>query len=229
VRHLVRCRLWGGLGATYIVVAMKSGKLHPSTLACPVGTEEWRKLTEWPDFRAVVGAVPPPLPSQDVAPPTILYAGFWDRARAAFLDGIIWIIAALIGGRVWAVVAGETDLSGSTRGLLDFMVGWVYFAAFESSGYQATLGKKALGLKVTDLRGARISFGRATVRYLGRYLSTFLFLGGFIMAAFTERTQTLHDILASCLVVYREPPSGLRAFQRDLPGGEPVRPRNPNR
>jgi uncharacterized RDD family membrane protein YckC len=112
-----------------------------------------------------------------VAPTTIPYAGFWDRARAAFLDGVIWIIAALIGGRVWAAVAGETDLSDSTRALLDFMVGWVYFAAFESSGFQATLGKKAMGLKVTDLGGARISFGRATVRYLGKYLSTFLFLG----------------------------------------------------
>jgi uncharacterized RDD family membrane protein YckC len=42
---------------------------------------------------------------------------------------------------------------------------------------------------------------------------------GWIIAAFTEKKQALHDILANCLVVYRNPPSGLRAFQKDQTGG----------
>jgi uncharacterized RDD family membrane protein YckC len=70
-----------------------------------------------------------------------------------------------------------------------------------------------LGLKVTDLQGNRISFGRATGRYFGMILSTMICFIGFIMVAFTEKKQGLHDILAGALVVkdgavtsYPEPP-----------------------
>ena len=78
---------------------------------------------------------------------------------------------------------------------------WIYFAAFESSPKQATPGKMALGIKVTDLNGRRIGFGKATGRYFGKILS-FIILGiGFIMIAFTEKKQGLHDKMAGCLVV----------------------------
>ncbi len=71
----------------------------------------------------------------------------------------------------------------------------------ESSSLQATLGKKALGLQVTDLEGRRVSFARATGRYFGKVLSAITFGLGYLMAAFTERKQTLHDIVSSCLVI----------------------------
>jgi uncharacterized RDD family membrane protein YckC len=60
----------------------------------------------------------------------------------------------------------------------------------------------ALGLAVTDLAGNRISFWRATVRFLWRIISAFLTLCvGFAMAGFTEKKQALHDQLAGCLVI----------------------------
>jgi uncharacterized RDD family membrane protein YckC len=65
------------------------------------------------------------------------------------------------------------------------------------------LGKKALGLEVTDLQGRRISFARATGRFFGRIISGLILAIGFIMAGFTERKQALHDILAGCLVIRR--------------------------
>ena len=73
----------------------------------------------------------------------------------------------------------------------------------ESSSKQATLGKLALGIVVTDLNGNRISFGRATGRYFGKIVSGMIFAIGYIMAGITERKQALHDIMASCLVVLR--------------------------
>lgn len=85
--------------------------------------------------------------------------------------------------------------------LLGLMAGWIYYALMESSGWQATLGKKVLGLKVTDLAGNRISFARASGRFFGKILSGMLLLVGFMMAGFTERKQALHDILAGCLVL----------------------------
>jgi uncharacterized RDD family membrane protein YckC len=56
------------------------------------------------------------------------------------------------------------------------------------------------GMKVTDLNGARISFGRATARHFAKVLSAFVLFIGFIMVGFTERKQGLHDLLAGTLV-----------------------------
>jgi len=69
--------------------------------------------------------------------------------------------------------------------------------------WQATLAKRAFGLKVTDLEGRRISFTRASYRYLGKLVFGTLLLFGFLFAAFTPRKQALHDILAKCLVLKR--------------------------
>jgi uncharacterized RDD family membrane protein YckC len=71
----------------------------------------------------------------------------------------------------------------------------------ESSSRQATVGKIALGLRVTDLNGERITFLRATGRYFGKIISGMILYIGFIMAAFTEKRQALHDLMAECLVV----------------------------
>ena len=79
-----------------------------------------------------------------------------------------------------------------------------YFALLESSRLQATFGKLLLGIKVVDLSGKRISFARATGRFFAKILSGQVLLIGYLMAAFTERKQTLHDLLAGTLVVTNE-------------------------
>jgi uncharacterized RDD family membrane protein YckC len=95
--------------------------------------------------------------------------------------------------------------SGTTQAiafslLLDLMF-WLYCAAFESSGWQATPGKKLLGLYVTDLKGNRISFLRASGRFLGKALEQLTLFIGFLMAGFTAKKQALHDMLCGCLVL----------------------------
>ena len=90
------------------------------------------------------------------------------------------------------------------RGIVGFVfsagANWIYEAVMESSSKQATLGKMALGLKVTDLEGRRISFARATGRHFAKLLSGMILLVGYIMAGFTERKQALHDMIAGTLV-----------------------------
>ena len=81
--------------------------------------------------------------------------------------------------------------------------GWLYHALMESSSQQGTLGKMALGIKVTDLNGNRITFGRATGRYFSKIISSLTMGVGYIMAGFTQQKQALHDIIAGCLVVNR--------------------------
>ena len=79
----------------------------------------------------------------------------------------------------------------------------------ESSAYQGTVGKIFLGIKVTDLNGHKIGFGRATGRHFGKIISAIILFVGFIMVAFTKRKQGLHDIMAGCLVLNRWPETSI--------------------
>jgi len=79
--------------------------------------------------------------------------------------------------------------------------GWLYGAGFECSPEQATIGKRWMGLKVTDAQGERISFLRATARYGAKYLSALPCFLGFIMALFSSRGRALHDRLTDTRVV----------------------------
>ena len=78
---------------------------------------------------------------------------------------------------------------------------WLYFSLLESSANQATVGKIVCGLKVTDLDGRRISFGRATARYFAKILSGLILLIGFAMVGWTTQKRGLHDFIAGTLVL----------------------------
>ena len=127
------------------------------------------------------------------------YSGFWRRFAAYLIDVILlnvifWIVILILGG-----IGGD---GGAVIGYLLALVGYfAYFSYMESSERQATVGKSALGIQVTDLNGARISFGKALGRTAGKILSALILYIGFIMAAFTEKKQALHDIMAGTLVV----------------------------
>lgn len=122
-----------------------------------------------------------------------IYAGFWRRWAAAVIDGILYYMVAF----ALALAMGEGF--GST--VLAIAAAWLYHALMQSSSRQATLGKMALGIKVTSVEGERISFLRATGRYFATILSSLLLMIGYLMAAFTQRKQALHDMIASTLVV----------------------------
>jgi uncharacterized RDD family membrane protein YckC len=158
---------------------------------------------------------PAPYGAAPAARAQVHYAGFWLRFVAILIDWMLLgfvmgfvIILPLLGRELGSFRGGNpfdtfplySPRFLAIRGLL-LMGGWIYFALLESSAWQATLGKKALGLEVTDMEGRRISFGRATGRYFGKLLSGFILLIGYIMAGFTEKKQALHDILAGTLVI----------------------------
>jgi uncharacterized RDD family membrane protein YckC len=139
---------------------------------------------------------------------TTTYAGFWRRVAAVIIDGLLLSVVtvpltlALGGGDAYADAARSS--AGST---ISTVVSWLYYALMESSAKQATVGKMALGILVTDLEGGRIGFGRATGRYFAKILSALILGIGFLMAAFTQRKQGLHDIIAGTLVVKGQAPS----------------------
>ena len=127
------------------------------------------------------------------------YSGFWRRFVPYVIDNILlsvifWLLVVVLGG-----IAGDGGVIGAYT--LAAIVWLGYYAAMESSTSQATVGKMALGIQVTDLEGNRISFGRALGRNLAKIISVLIFYIGFIMAAFTAKKQALQDMIAGTLVV----------------------------
>ncbi len=140
-------------------------------------------------------------------PPTN-YASFGQRVGAFLLDVIIQVIAGFIIVFFWSLAFaanGVSDQDGLQvmSFILRCVVGWIYYAAMESSPLQGTLGKLALGIKVSDLVGARVSFGRASGRWFSKWVSTLIIGIGWLMAAFTPKRQALHDMMAGTLVLKR--------------------------
>jgi uncharacterized RDD family membrane protein YckC len=128
------------------------------------------------------------------------YASFGERFLAYLVDGVVLAMAGFVFQGFSLFGGMDTSEPNFTDGL-GGLLGLLYFTLMESSKYQATLGKMALGIKVTDMEGRRISWGRALGRYLGKIVSALILLIGFIMAGFTEKRQALHDMMAKTLVV----------------------------
>jgi uncharacterized RDD family membrane protein YckC len=148
----------------------------------------------------------------------VAYAGFWLRLVAIIIDSIVLYFVGMI---ITLPFMASMGLRGIMRGhmptspeelmplmgafirliLIRTVLNWLYYALLESSVWQATLGKKALGLEVTDMEGRRISFGRATGRFFAKIISALILWIGFIMAGFTEKKQALHDMIAGTLVI----------------------------
>jgi uncharacterized RDD family membrane protein YckC len=152
-----------------------------------------------------------------------VYAGFWLRFVAYLIDvlivgipvGVLFMVVAL--GAGFGTAFGRIG-EGNGSEILPMLLGgafltifcfallgvWLYYALCESSAWQATVGKRALGLVVTDYAGNRVTFGRASGRFFGRLVTGLIpFAIGYIMAGFTEKKQALHDMIAACLVIRR--------------------------
>jgi uncharacterized RDD family membrane protein YckC len=153
------------------------------------------------------------------------YAGFWKRLAALLIDGLVFIpvgilLSLLLVNRTWSLLGNNaadfqnqayidyvfSSLSRQTLfcNLFSAVISWFYFSIMESSSKQATLGKLAVGIKVTDLCGDRLSFARATGRYFAKIINSFTLCIGYLMAAFTQRKQGLHDMIAGTLVINKE-------------------------
>jgi uncharacterized RDD family membrane protein YckC len=151
------------------------------------------------------------------------YAGFWLRFVAYLIDGFVSGLAFLIlliplfiltgAGAALSKISSGEDIDKDVAAFLSigflfgffgiiFLVSWLYYALSESSSWQATLGKKMLNLKVTDMTGKPISFGRASGRFFAKIITGMIpLMIGYIIAGFTEKKQAIHDMIASCLVL----------------------------
>jgi uncharacterized RDD family membrane protein YckC len=153
-----------------------------------------------------------------------LYAGFWLRFVAYVIDSIIvYVIQSFIFIPVLGLLGitfasdfenmenmSDTEAMGMLGAMMAFsggafllitIISILYWSLMESSKYQATVGKLALGLKVTDMEGKNLDLTKSLIRNACKIISQMILFVGFIMAGFTEKKQGLHDMIAGTLVV----------------------------
>lgn len=191
-------------------------------------------VSEGSSFCVNCGSAVAPLPPEVVAAPAAApavapvatevarYAGFWRRAAASAIDSVVLLGAIAVAVLALMLAGADEDAVAGLYTLASWIGSWLYYALMHSSSRQATLGKRAMGIKVTNLQGERIGFWHATGRHFATILSSLTLGIGFLMAGFTQRRQALHDIVASTLVVSRNASpatvaSGLQA--PELSGG----------
>jgi uncharacterized RDD family membrane protein YckC len=209
---------------------LASGMADPGDLAWTDGLPQWKPLGQLlagEQAGPAPGAAPPSSPppsgpdpawsppawTPPSAPSGRAYAGFWVRVAASIIDSLVVSAGAFLLMLPLAVPLGLSRAFSDTEDIAAYLsanlvfslmsVGlqWIYYAFQESSAAQATLGKRAMGIVVTDLHGQRLSFARASGRYFANIL-TGLTLGiGYLMCLWTSRRQCLHDLLAETLVL----------------------------
>lgn len=136
------------------------------------------------------------------------YAGFWVRFGAIFIDGLITGVITIPCNLFMQF--GITRMEGNSAAMIPmvivlylimFIVPGIYYIMMHGRG-GATVGKKAVGIKVVMSDGADITYGRATGRYFAEMLSSIMNIG-YIIAAFDSEKRALHDHICNTRVIYK--------------------------
>jgi uncharacterized RDD family membrane protein YckC len=212
-----------------MLVIRREGMICPK---CGKETDASGKFCQWcgSDIEVVAPrAVMKTEPEEEEAPLTGNYAGLGRRFFAFIIDAIILFIFIAVGAAFFNLVQGmryfyyitiqRAPVSALTEagtmdaavtpiiaslGVLFIIIPWLYFAGFECSRGRGTPGKTLLRIMVTDRDGNRISFARATLRHLAKFISVLIIFIGFIMIGLTKKRQGLHDKIAGCFVLFPE-------------------------
>lgn len=216
----------GPVTADAVRAAYRAGQLGPSSQFWREGLPAWIGLAA---ATAELGLAPTAPSASDAAPDPyampratldgapglrdetdIVYAGFWRRFVALFIDGLVLVVPVVVLAGVLGVALAMGGSRSGREGVIVVVfylamiaVRGAYFAAMHASAWQASLGKLAVGIKVTDERGGRLAFGQALGRWFAAGLSHLVVDLGFLMAAFTDRKRALHDMVAGTQVVDR--------------------------
>ena len=202
-----------------------SGRIGPADLVWREGMSAWAPAST---IAGLLPAVPAPNPysapaTSDLTVPvfqgsadgSMQYAEYLPRVGAALLDGIFVGLMGCIPGAVITavfVVAAQGDADAAQAASLvanlcstvvNTVIGLIYYVALETSSKQGTWGKQIVGIKVTDMEGRRITAGRAVGRYFAKWITGCTCGIGLLMPLWTERKQTLHDMICGCLALKR--------------------------
>src|SRR3984957_7018308 len=139
-------------------------------------------------------------------PLSFVLAGLGSRASAYLIDVLVQVIVDLIAFlALSALVFSSTSayVEAGIYSLILFVVTFGYFVMFETLDSGRSLGKRALGIRVTRIDGSGVTFRASLVRNLLRvlYVVPIFYLVDALLILASKRNQRLGDLLAGTLVI----------------------------
>lgn len=98
--------------------------------------------------------------------PEQLFAPLHERFLARLIDGLITLPFLQLATALFASNQGISSIVG-------FILGLLYYAWFAASGWQATPGKRIVGLYITNAVGGRLPLKEALAREIAVLVPTF--------------------------------------------------------
>jgi uncharacterized RDD family membrane protein YckC len=218
---------------------IRAGKVRPDTLVWTEGQDEWLPAAEVPLFRhtfagrdpslqsvpfadvgggtATATAPPPPGTLDYRTPPaSIAYGGLLLRLAAYVVDALI-IMGPLLGLSMLFFPEPDPDLIdgwvGEVMGVIAVLIFMGYAVKMESSSWQATIGKRLVGLIVVDTNLRPLTVKQALARNLVRVglgvlptISGLVGIVSFFMILITREKLTVWDRAAGTRVVLGKQP-----------------------
>lgn len=180
----------------FSLTELKSHQVKPDDFLRIPGMDDYKEAHEFSELRQFFGFA-----KQYTSPQ--YFAGFDLRLLASVLD---WFIIFGIVAVLDLVLILLLDSRGFTLSILLASVVVIPIIKFVYQVYleyhqQATLGKKMLNIRVTNLQGLKPSFNQILVRNLAKIISTGLFFFGYLYSFLNKKQQCLHDVMADTLVI----------------------------
>ncbi len=132
-------------------------------------------------------------------------AGFWLRLVALMIDWfLVFLLQVVLSTALMFIGSNGFQLHGSMAilvQLFSMILSLFYWVFFTGHGGQ-TLGKMLLRIQVIGIDGTPVSYGKAFYReVVGKLISGIIFCIGYLMAAFDDQKQALHDRMAKTYVI----------------------------
>jgi uncharacterized RDD family membrane protein YckC len=135
--------------------------------------------------------------------PILRPAGFWIRALALFLDGLVLLVVGFAQGVLTRVVFGdvveESAVLRAANRAFEVIFNALYTILFHWLWGQ-TFGKMAVRIRVVMIDGTSLGLGTSVLRYVGSILSALALGIGYIMAGIRSDKRALHDLIAGTRV-----------------------------
>lgn len=181
----------------YSLSQLSDLNITPNTFIRKPGMDDYKEAHAIPELRELLG-----FKYQKTAPQ--YFAAFDQRLLASVIDHFI-----IFGIYTVIILTSYIFIEGKDERIqaflmpfpIIFIVKLIYGIFAEASTSQATIGKRMLNIKVTDMEGTRVSLGRSLGRNFSKILSVVPVFFGYLYSFLNKKNQCWHDITAETLVI----------------------------
>lgn len=181
----------------FSLLALKELNIKPGTFIRKPGMDDYKEAHEFEELRELLG-----FKFQQTAPQ--YFAAFDQRLLASAIDYFLIMIGYVVVVLVFYIFVDDKVFRiGTAISLLILvpLVKFIYSSIAEASVKQATMGKRLMDIKVTDMVGNRLDVATSFARNLAKIISVLPVFLGYLYSFMNKKQQCLHDVIVNTLVI----------------------------